>query len=68
MTEDRAEHANTFYEILKGLPDVNYYLIRGGVGERVHYEWITVGHAGLSIGGGLEDRMDSPNGFKVQRQ
>lgn len=67
---DRAEHANIFYEILKGLPHVNYYLMNtGGVGEGEHYMDIAVGHT-LSIldsllRGGLEDWVDSPTGFKV---
>ena len=67
---DRAEHANRFYEILKGLPHVNYYLMNtGGVGEGLHYKDISVGHT-LSVldsllRGGLEDWVDSPTGFKV---
>ena len=67
---DRAEHANIFYEILKGLPHMNYYLINtGGVGEGYHYKNISVGHT-LSVldslfRGGLEDWVDSPTGFKV---
>ena len=40
---DRAEHANILYEILKGLPHMNYYLINtGGVGEGYHYADQTV--------------------------
>jgi len=67
---DKAEHANRFYEILKGLPHVNYYLINtGGVGEGYRYKDISVGHT-LSmldslLRGGLEDWVDSPTGFKV---
>jgi phosphoenolpyruvate carboxykinase (ATP) len=67
---NRAEHANIFYEILQGLPHVNYYLINtGGVGEGYHYKDISVGHT-LSmldslLRGGLEDWIDSPIGFKV---
>jgi len=67
---NRAEHANIFYEILKGLPHINYYLMNtGGVGEDIHYKDITVGHT-LGIldslfRGGLEDWVDSPTGFKV---
>jgi phosphoenolpyruvate carboxykinase (ATP) len=67
---DKAEHANIFYEIMKGLPHVNYYLMNtGGVGESYHYKDISVGHT-LSVldsllRGGLEDWMDSPTGFKV---
>ncbi len=69
---DKAEHANLFYEIVKNIPDMNFYLINtGGVGEITHYNYkdITVGHT-LSIldsllRGGLEDWVDSPTGFKV---
>jgi phosphoenolpyruvate carboxykinase (ATP) len=67
---DRAEHANIFYNILKGLPHMNYYLMNtGGVGEDVRYKDINVGST-LSIldsllRGGLEDWVDSPTGFKV---
>jgi phosphoenolpyruvate carboxykinase (ATP) len=67
---DRAEHANIFYEILKGLPHVNYYLMNtGGVGEGYHYKDISVGHTlgvlDSLLRGGLEDWVDSPTGFKV---
>jgi phosphoenolpyruvate carboxykinase (ATP) len=67
---NRAEHANIFYEILKGLPHVNYYLMNtGGVGEGYGYKNISVGHT-LSVldsllRGGLEDWVDSPTVFKV---
>jgi len=67
---DRAEHANIFYKILRGLPHMNYYLINtGAVGEGNRFKNITVGHT-LSIldslfRGGLEDWVDSPTGFKV---
>ena len=71
MAGDKAEHANIFYEIMKNLPHVNYYVMNtGGVGEGMqHYKDITVGHT-LSIldsllRGGLEDWVDSPTGFKV---
>jgi len=67
---DRAEHTNIFYEIFKGLPHVNYYLINTGeVGEGIHYTDITIGHTmGILdslLRGGLEDWVDSPTGFKV---
>ena len=67
---DRAEHANIFYEILKGLPHMNYYLVNtGGVGEGYHYKDITVGHTmdvlDSLFRSGLEDWVDSPTGFKV---
>ncbi len=67
---DRAEHANIFYEILRGLPYMNYYLVNtGGVGEGYGYKSISVGHT-LSIldsllRGGFEDWVDSPTGFQV---
>jgi phosphoenolpyruvate carboxykinase (ATP) len=66
----RAEHANIFYDIVKGLPHMNYYLINtGGVGEGYGYRNISVGNT-LSVldslfRGGLEDWVDSPTGFKV---
>lgn len=67
---NRAEHANIFYEIIKGLPNVNFYLINtGGVGEEEHYKDIAVEHTlGILdslLRGGLEDWVDSPAGFKV---
>jgi phosphoenolpyruvate carboxykinase (ATP) len=70
LAGDRAEHANIFYGILKGLPHVNYYLVNtGGVGEGYHYKDISVGHTlgvlDSLLRGGLEDWVDSPTGFKV---
>ncbi len=69
---DRAEHANRFYEILRGLPHMNYYLLNtGGVGEGTHYMDIklefTMGILDSLLRGGLEDFVDSPMGFKVPR-
>jgi phosphoenolpyruvate carboxykinase (ATP) len=67
---DRAEHANIFYEILRGLPHVNFYLLNTGwVGEGAYCKKITVADT-MSIldsllRGGLEDWVDSPSGFKV---
>jgi phosphoenolpyruvate carboxykinase (ATP) len=69
---DRAEHTNRFYEILRGLPHMEYFLLNtGGVGEGSRYKEITVEHT-MSIldsllRGGLEDWIDSPTGFKVPR-
>jgi len=65
-----AEHANIFYEIIKGLPHLNYYLINtGGIGEGEYYKDIrlehTVGVLDSLLRGGLEDWVDSPTGFKV---
>jgi len=67
---NRAEHANKFYEIVKGLPHVKYYLINtGSLGEGVRYKDITLGDTlGILdslLRGGLEDWMDSPTGFQV---
>jgi phosphoenolpyruvate carboxykinase (ATP) len=69
---DRAEHANRFYEILRELPHVNYYLLNtGGVGEGIHFRDIrlehTMGILDSLLRGGLEDWVDSPTGFKVPR-
>jgi phosphoenolpyruvate carboxykinase (ATP) len=67
---DRAKHANLFYEILRGLPHINYYLINtGGVGEGEHYKDIrleyTLAILDSLLRGGLEDWVDSPAGFEV---
>ncbi len=69
---DRAEHANIFYEILRGLPHMNYFLLNtGGVGEGARYKEITVEHTMAILDsllrGGLEDWIDSPTGFKVPK-
>jgi phosphoenolpyruvate carboxykinase (ATP) len=67
---DLAEHANIFYEIIKGIPHLNYYLINtGGIGERERYKDIrlefTLAILDSLLRGGLEDWVDSPTGFKV---
>jgi phosphoenolpyruvate carboxykinase (ATP) len=69
---DRAEHANRFYEILRSLPHMNYFLLNtGGVGEGARYKEITLEHTiGILdslLRGGLEDWVDSPTGFKVPK-
>lgn len=69
---DRAEHANRFYEILKGLPHMNFYLLNtGGVGEGIRYKEITLEHTMAILDsllrGGLEDWEDSPTGFKIPK-
>ena len=69
---DRAEHANIFYEILKGLPHINYYLINtGGIGEGEHFRDIklefTLAILDSLLRGGLEEWIDSPIGFKVPK-
>ncbi|MGD0795740.1 MAG: phosphoenolpyruvate carboxykinase (ATP) [Dehalococcoidales bacterium] len=67
---DRAAHANRFYDILKELPHIQYYLINtGSVGEGYGFKDINVGHTmGILdslFRGGLEDWVDSPTGFRV---
>ena len=80
---DRAAHANIFYEILKGLPHANYYLLNtGAIGirgmnttkldeEERHYIDIklenTLAILDSLLRGGLEDWVDSPTGFKIPR-
>ena len=69
---DRAEHANRFYEILRGLPHMSYFLLNtGGVGEGARYKEITLEHTmgvlDSLLRGGLEDWIDSPTGFKVPK-
>jgi len=67
---DLAEHANIFYEIIKGLPHLNFYLLNtGGIGEGEHYRDIrlefTMGILDSLIRGGLEDWRDSITGFQT---
>jgi phosphoenolpyruvate carboxykinase (ATP) len=67
-----AEHANRFYEIIKGIPHLNYYLMNtGGIGEGERYKEIrlefTLAILDSLLRGGLEDWLDSPTGFKVPR-
>lgn len=69
-TGDRVDHVNRFYEILRTLPHVDYYLINtGGVGEGIRYKDITVRDTlaifDSLVRGGLEEWIDSPTGFKV---
>jgi len=69
---DLAEHANIFYEIIKGIPHLNYYLINtGGIGEAEYYKDIrlecTMAVLDSLLRGGLEDWVDSPTGFKVPK-
>jgi phosphoenolpyruvate carboxykinase (ATP) len=69
---DRAKHTNRFYEILRGLPHIEYFLLNtGGIGEGSRYKEITVEHSTAILDsllrGGLEDWTDSPTGFKVPR-
>ena len=67
---DLAEHANIFYEIIKGIPHLNYYLLNtGGIGEEEHYKDIrlefTMAILDSLLRGGLDEWVDSPTGFKV---
>jgi phosphoenolpyruvate carboxykinase (ATP) len=70
---DRAEHANKFYQILKGLPHLNYFLLNtGGVGEGSRYKEITLEHTmgildSLIRGGFKGIWVNSPTGFKVPK-
>ena len=72
MAGNKVEHANIFYDILKGLPHINYYLLNtGGVGEGERYKDIklefTLAILDSLLRGGLENWVDSPTGFKVPR-
>ncbi len=69
---DLAEHANIFYEIIKGLPHLNFYLLNtGGIGEGELFKDIkleyTMGILDSLLRGGLEDWVDSPAGFQVPK-
>lgn len=70
MVGSLAEHANKFYEIIKNIPHLNFYLINtGGIGEGERFRDIrlefTLGILDSLVRGGLEDWVDSPTGFKV---
>jgi phosphoenolpyruvate carboxykinase (ATP) len=70
MAGDKAEHANLFYEILKGQPQMQYYLMNtGGIGGGQRYAKIQLEHTLMIldslIRGGMEEWIDSPSGFKV---
>jgi phosphoenolpyruvate carboxykinase (ATP) len=67
-----AEHANAFYEIVCGLPHLNYYLLNTGwIGEGEHWMDIrlesTMGILDSLFRGGLTDWTESPTGFQVPR-
>ena len=69
---DLAEHANKFYEIIKGLPKLNFYLLNTrGIGEGERYLQIrlelTMGILDSLLRGGIENWADSPTGFKVPK-
>ncbi len=72
---DRAEHANRFYAILKGLPHINYYLLNTGwIGEGMRLRFVQLEYT-LAILDSLlrhgldssEDWANSPTGFKVPK-
>ncbi|MEE8414057.1 MAG: phosphoenolpyruvate carboxykinase (ATP) [Dehalococcoidales bacterium] len=70
ISGDLAEHANKFYEIIKGLPEMNFFLLNtGGIGEGEHYRDIrleyTMGILDSLLRGGLDDWRDSPTGFQT---
>lgn len=72
MAGDLAEHANRFYDIIKGIPHLNYCLMNtGGIGEGERYKEIrlefTLAILDSLLRGGLEDWLDSPTGFKVPK-
>jgi phosphoenolpyruvate carboxykinase (ATP) len=72
MAGDLAEHANRFYDIIRGIPHLNYYLMNtGGIGEGERYKEIrlefTLAILDSLLRGGLEDWLDSPAGFKVPK-
>ncbi len=69
---DRAKHANMFYEIIRGIPHLNYYLLNtGGIGAGERYMGIrlesTMAILDSLLRGDLEDWVDSPTGFEVPR-
>jgi phosphoenolpyruvate carboxykinase (ATP) len=70
MAGNKAEHANIFYEIVRGLPQMQYYLVNTGwIGEGEQYNKIKLEHT-LTIlecllRGELTDWVDSPTGFKI---
>lgn len=69
---DLAQHANIFYQIIKGLPHLNYYLLNtGGIGEGAPFKDIkleyTMGILDSLFRDGLEDWVDSPAGFQVPK-
>jgi len=71
MAGDKADHTNRFYEILKGLPHLNFYLLNtGGIGEGEYYKDVSVSKTiailNSLLRGGLDEHwIDSPGGFKI---
>ncbi|MFC2038723.1 phosphoenolpyruvate carboxykinase (ATP) [Chloroflexota bacterium] len=69
---DRADHANRFYDLIKGQEYLNFYLLNtGGVGEGENYHDIklehTMGVLDALIRGALEEWVESPTGFQVPK-
>jgi phosphoenolpyruvate carboxykinase (ATP) len=70
MAGDKAAHANLFYEILKGQPQMQCYLLNtGGIGEGQQFTKIQLGHTlailDSLVRGEIGNWIDSPSGFKV---
>ena len=66
----RADHANLFYEILRGLPDMQYYILNtGAISQGNSYIDVklehTLGILDSLLRGGLEDWVNSPTGFLI---
>ncbi len=69
---NRADHANRFYDILRQLPHVRYFMLNtGGVGEGQNYRSITVSHTMAILDSLLRSRLEnwieSPTGLRVPR-
>lgn len=69
---DQAQHANLFYEIIRGIPKLNFYLMNTrGIGEDKHHMPIrlehTIGILDSLLRGGLEDWVNSPTGLQVPK-
>jgi len=65
-----ADHANRFYEIIRGLPNMQYYILNtGAISQGNSYIDIklehTLGILDSLLRGGLEDWVNSPTGFQV---
>jgi phosphoenolpyruvate carboxykinase (ATP) len=70
LAGDRAEHANLFYELVEGLPHLQYYLLNtGGIGAGEEYRQVRLEHTMAILDsllrGRIVDWVDSPSGFKV---
>lgn len=70
MAGDKAGHANRFYDIVKNLPQMNYYLVNtGGIGEGEAYRKIrledTLSVLDALLREEIDNWVDSPSGFSV---